>query len=85
MKLKDFLAMECPVCSKWDFKEDLDDIMENPEEYYIPETCNWCGWVYDLKQTQNPNLKNGENKMSLNEYKKWYLEKISKNPDYSYL
>ena len=82
--LKNYKPMICPVCGKFYFtKLSEDDIKENinPNE----EQCNVCGWFYDLEQTNNPDLKNQSNKMSLNEYKEWYKAKIKENKNWDYL
>ena len=46
--------------------------------------CRHCGWIYDLNQFENPDSHEGFNKLSLNEYKKEYEEKIKENPNYDY-
>ena len=43
-----------------------------------------CGWHYDLAQKDDPNLKNGANSLSLNEYREWYEGKLKANPDYCF-
>lgn len=75
--------MECPICGKYKFEElTLDDLYcgESPADVFCPD----CGWHYDLAQTKNPDLKNGANTKSLNEYRIWYAETIKNNPNYSY-
>ncbi len=75
--------MNCPVCGKFRFEElTWDDIYcgETPEDVW----CRNCGWHYDLGQTKSPDLKNGANAMSLNEYKTWYENKLNENPRYCY-
>lgn len=49
----------CPVCNEHQFEE------ENAFE-----ECPVCGWVDDLVQRNNPDYKNGYNRMSLNEAKR---------------
>ena len=79
-----FKKMICPVCGDFYFSGPLDDIEEN--EYRNGKVnCNHCGWIYDLAQAENPESKNGFNKMSLIEYKKWYENKLKENPSYDYL
>lgn len=75
--------MICPVCGKFKFTElTLDDLFcdDTPADVFCPD----CGWHYDLAQTQDPNLKNGANIQSLNEYREWYSQKIKEDPNYSY-
>lgn len=75
--------MNCPVCGKFKFEVlSWDDVYcgVTPADVW----CRDCGWHYDLKQTTFPDLKNGANTMSLNEYRVWYLEKLKENPEYSY-
>lgn len=38
------------------------------------QTCPVCGWCDDYAQSENPDLRGGENKMSLNEARKAYRE-----------
>lgn len=74
-------AMDCPVCKKMKFEPLSWDAIfcdVTPGDVH----CVFCGWKYDIKQTESPNLKKQTNEMSLNEYRKWYDEKISVNPDY---
>ena len=40
--------------------------------------------VYDLEQVANPELKNQSNKMSFNEYRVWYKNKIKENKKWEY-
>lgn len=75
--------MDCPVCKKWRFEK------LNWEEIYCGKKpsdkfCFKCGWHYDINQIEMPNLKQGVNPMSLNEYKEWYVEKIKENPEYEF-
>lgn len=75
--------MDCPVCGKFRFEQlTWDDLYcgETPSDVW----CRDCGWHYDLAQTESPDLQDGANAMSLNEYKVWYAEKIKENPDYSF-
>ena len=50
----------CPVCGEKGFGS-----------FY---TCEKCGWCNDPAQREHPDLKNFENKMSLNEARKAYKE-----------
>ena len=75
--------MDCPVCGKFRFEKlTWDDLYsgESPSDVW----CRDCGWRYDLKQSEEPDLKDGANSMSLNEYKEWYAAKIKENPSYSF-
>lgn len=79
--VKNYKAMDCPVCGKYYFSElDEDDI-----EFYDYIQCTCCGWKNDLYQTENPDSTNGENELSLNQYRDEYGKKIEENPDYEYL
>lgn len=73
----------CPVCGKFQFEPiTWEDIYCGiiPSDVY----CMDCGWHYDLRQSENPNLSDGANAMSLNEYKSWYAQKVKENPGYSF-
>jgi hypothetical protein len=73
----------CPVCKKFQFEPlSWDDIYCGvvPSDVY----CMQCGWHYDPEQVAFPNRKDGANKMSLSEYKTWYVEKVSNNPAFNY-
>lgn len=74
---KKYKPMVCPICGKFEFTP----IQEGDE---IPPWCYSCGWVYDSDQIENPNLKEGENQLSLEEYKLWYKHKLEENPYYDY-
>ena len=83
---KKFKPMLCPVCGEFYFSEPLKDSYEEElQEYLNGEVqCSHCGWIYDLFQTENSDSKDGFNKISLNEYKKWFENKVKENPDYDY-
>ena len=77
--------MECPVCHKYYFEDDTALEKSLPGyEGKRPDYCTFCGWEYDLYQFEHPNVGNMTNTLSLNEYKKWYKEKLVENPDYDY-
>lgn len=83
MKNEQIKPMLCPVCAEFYFSK-LDKV--ELEMGISPNSiqCRHCGWYYDLEQTNNPDLKDQTNKLSLNEFKKEYLKKIEKNPNYDY-
>lgn len=54
-------TFRCPVCERHIFKEDYD----------ICPVCNWC---HDIWQEENPDIKNMDNIMSLNEAKQAFKE-----------
>ena len=75
--------IDCPVCGKFQFAPlTWDDIYcgMTPSDSY----CTLCGWHYDPSQHIDPDKKEGANALSLNEYKKWYEDKLKENPDYDY-
>lgn len=84
--MKNFKPMMCPICDEMYFSEPNEDSYEEElEEYLNGEVqCRHCGWIYDLNQFENPDSHEGFNKLSLNEYKKEYEEKIKGNPKYDY-
>ena len=84
--MKKFKPMMCPICDGMYFSElNKDSYEEELEEYLNGEVqCRHCGWIYDLNQFENPDSHEGFNKLSLNEYKKEYEEKIKENPKYDY-
>lgn len=81
--LRQIKPMLCPVCGRFYFSELSDDEIEDGE---TPNTtqCSRCGWFYDLEQVSNPDLEKESNAMSLNQYKKWYEDKIKDNPEWEY-
>lgn len=81
--VKQIKPMLCPVCGKFYFTELLEDEIEKGE---TPNTtqCRKCGWFYDLEQLDNPDLEHQSNEMSLNQYKKWYKNKIKENKKWEY-
>ena len=76
--IKKYREMDCPVCDKFYFSR----LQKGEVEAYDYIQCRVCGWISDVDQTDNPNLKGGLNELSLNEYKKEYEAKIAANPDY---
>ena len=85
-KTKKIKPMSCPICdgmyfsepNKYNYDEEIEAYL-NGEVY-----CRHCGWIYDLHQFENPDSHDGFNKLSLNEYKKEFKEKIKNNPNYDY-
>ena len=94
-KKETYREMLCPICEyfyfsalKEDDKEYLGYFSRIVEKFAIKTEipqCHRCGWKYDLEQLNNPQLKQGENELSLIEYKKWYSAKIQEDPAYDYL
>ncbi len=85
MATNDFKPMECPVCHKYYFKDDLniDDNTSNSNKTH-DIYCPHCGWKYDLIQFEYPDIGYLTNDLSLNNYKKWFKKKIAKNPNYDF-
>ena len=84
--MRKFKAMDCPVCEKFYFSEPNPEEIDEIEEYNKGEVfCTVCGWIYDITQYENPDSTKGFNKMSLNDFKKKYEEKVKNNPNYNYL
>lgn len=73
-----YKPMMCPVCNEFFFSE-----MQEGDDY-LEFYCSRCGWNYDLHQAENPDSSDGENEMSVNEYREWYQGKLKENPDYDY-
>lgn len=84
---KKFKPMSCPVCDSMYFSSPHRDTYERDLQKYLSgeEQCNHCGWIYDLYQAEHPDSKDGYNEMSVNEYKKWFENKLKENPNYDYL
>ena len=78
MKTKDYKPMECPICGKFYFSE----LQEEDDISHFQ--CSKCGWCYDYKQAVNPNLRQGANAQSVNEYRAWYESMLAENPEYDY-
>jgi ribosomal protein L32 len=76
-----YKEMDCPVCGEFHFTELTDDDLEFDDF----AQCDICGWINDLHQTNFPNSKEGLNKLSLNEYKIEYANKLKENPNYNFL
>ena len=80
-----FEPMICPVCGKYEFVDDTDLEKADPDyEGYSGDQCSYCGWIYDVDQAHNPDSANGNNELSLNEYKEWYKERLKEDPDYNF-
>ena len=81
---KQIKPMDCPVCGKFYFTK----LHEAQIEAGItPDMirCLVCGWCYDLEQTENPDLTNGANEMSLNQYREWFKNKRKEHPRWEYV
>lgn len=78
--------MCCPVCDGMYFSGPHKDTFDEDIEEYLNGNaqCRHCGWIYDLYQAEHPNSKEGYNEMSVNEYKKWFENKLKENPNYDY-
>lgn len=72
--------MDCPVCDKFYFSP----LSKEEEEMFDYVQCSSCGWICDVDQVNNPDMKNGLNALSLNEYREQYAKKIAENPNYDY-
>lgn len=57
------LSLRCPVCNHFTFAAP-----DNKQQ------CHDCGWINDARQLESPDWPDGENGISLNKYKKKYLE-----------
>jgi len=85
-----FKPMYCPVCGKFYFSGPAKSLSLDEREERLAKYnqglvfCFRCGWVYDLDQTQNPNLREGHNPKTLNEYRAWYKTKLENNPNYDW-
>ena len=74
----------CPICGEYYFTEPSEDELKNgvlPSD----EFCITCGWKFDERQINNNDLKTDINKLSINEYRELYKNKIRENPNYNYL
>ena len=78
MKNNVYQPMECPVCGKFYFSE----LQEGDDASHLQ--CSKCGWLYDYEQAANPDLKQGNNAQSVNEYRAWYEKMTAENPEYDY-
>lgn len=86
MTIKRFKEMPCPICDKFYFEDDDEEEKQEPGyDGKLDCFCLHCGRNYDLYQVEHPDVKNLSNEKSLNEYKKWYQDKIKEDPDYDYL
>lgn len=83
---KKFKPMSCPVCDEMYFSGPHRDTYDEDIVDYLngDVRCDHCGWIYDLYQAEHPDSKEGYNEMSVNEYKKWFENKLKENPDYDY-
>ena len=80
-----FEPMICPVCGMYEFVDDSDAEKADPNyQGYEGDQCSQCGWIYVLNQAKDPELAEGNNKMSLNEYKAWYSKQLEANPGYNF-
>ena len=84
--IKRFKPMICPVCEGMYFSGPFKDTYDEDVKKYLngEVQCSHCGWIYDLDQAESPDLLDGYNSISLNEYKEWFSAKIKEQPDYDY-
>ena len=82
--LKQIKPLLCPVCGKFYFSELTYVAIEQLGMTPNTTQCRKCGWFYDLEQVENPDLEHQSNKMSLNQYKEWYKNKIKENAKWEY-
>lgn len=54
----------CKCCGKYELDKDS-----------LFEICPVCGWESDAVQEDNPDYEGGANKLSLNQYKRQYMER----------
>ena len=74
----------CPICGEYYFTE-LSEEEKKRGLLSSDEFCTVCGWRYDEIQLKDQKLVTDINKMSFEEYKKWYDEKRKENPNYNFL
>ena len=72
--------IQCPIRGKFYFLEPLSNDVEEGKQQ-----CLECGWIFDERQIENPDYVSEDRPVSLNEYKRSYLKKITANPKYSYI
>ena len=76
-----YQPMLCPVCGQFEFTPlEATDLL-----FRECLQCSVCGWKYDHNQIRDPDLKPGQNTLSLNEYKAWFQAQRLKDPDYNFL
>ena len=66
-------AHSCPVCGKTIFPE-----------YDSFEICSVCGWEDETWCEEYPDEESTAHYLSLNEYRCWYIQQVSKNPEYTW-
>lgn len=76
---EEYEPMNCPVCNDFYFSELQEG--DDPDKLQ----CLICGWRYDNDQLNAPDELGSKNSMSLNEYRKWYEQKIGANPNYRFI
>lgn len=85
MENKIFEPTICPICGEYEFVDDTELEKADPSyDGYQGDQCSHCGWVYDIEQLHNPELTNGNNELSIIEYRKWFNQKLKENPNYDY-
>lgn len=85
MAIKDFKPMECPICHEYYFADDAEDEKEMPNyKGKHDDYCVHCGWKYDLFQFEHPEVGDLTNKLSLNDYKKWFENKLAEDSNFDY-
>ncbi len=77
-----FKEMRCPVCGEFEFNRPSDGDYSFYNNGLVQ--CTKCGWIYDLDQAKDPDLKDGFNELSLNEYRKDFESKIAADPNYDW-
>ena len=77
----------CPVCGKFYFEDPSNANSKYKRKEYLNGNvyCFQCGWIYDLKEIENPDSYIGRNEITLNQYIEHYNELIKLNPHYHYL
>ena len=66
-------AHSCPVCGKTTFSA-----------YNSFEICAVCGWEDETWCEEYPDEESTANYLSLNEYRRRYLQRVSENPEYTW-
>lgn len=79
MNKSDYKPMVCPVCSDFYFSD-----LTEEDRLGDPFQCSQCGWIYSLKQVEEPNWEDPNVNYSLNEYRERYRQKKMNDPSYNY-